>query len=489
MPNNINSNTNYYPLGSTDLLVSPAGFGSYRVHISVDEHKEALKHALLNGINLIDTSSNYADGGSEELIGAVLKELTTTKKISRDKIVLVSKAGYLQGQNYQLSQRLKQQKKSFSELVEYAPDLEHCIHPDFIADQLNHSLKRLQQKYIDVYLLHNPEYYLLWADKKGLSAEAAQKEYYRRIERAFMHLEIEAQNGRIKCYGISSNTFPVSEDRYDFTSLEKVWEIAQSISKDHKFRVIQFPMNLIENGAANEFNQSNQQNILDFATTKNIGVLANRPLNAFADNAMIRLVHLISESQPSTLMFDKIIALESEFMVKILPLLDVSEDKRKDLAGQFSTGTYLSYNLEKLVSYWTWMDDQSRFISEQVSNAVQIVNEIPDNDQEVIEWLDTYVTSFNELLNAITGHLGLDAAKKSQKIYEQISAVDSDWQKTNNLTELALRALRSTKGISSILIGMRNTYYVNDVLNELRFDITPMDKTESWRKVKGLLSK
>jgi len=484
------SKIKYNSLGSTGFQVSPAGFGCYRVHISVDEHRAALKHALLNGINLIDTSSNYADGGSEELVGAVLKEMISEEKLKRDDIIVVSKVGYLQGQNYQLSQDFKKQGKPFAELVEYAPGLEHCIHADFIADQLTRSLNRLQQSCIDVYLLHNPEYYLNWAERKNIPLDEAREEYYRRIEQAFLHLEIEAQNDRIKYYGISSNTFPVSSKRYDFTSLQKIWELAQSISENHKFRVIQFPMNLLETGAATEFSQGNKQNVLEFAADKNLGVLINRPLNAFVNNKMTRLVHLISKTdQTEKEMFAETEQLESIFISDILPLLAVEEEKQKELAGLFSLGTYLSQNSEKLLSYWTWMENQSRFISEQVSYAVQQVNEIPNKDKKVIEWLNAYVHAFNELLNAITGYLGLQAANKSQKLFEKISAVDADWQKTRNLTELALRSLRTTKGISSILIGMRHTDYVDDVLNELKFDISAADKKMSWQKVKDLPGK
>ncbi len=78
-------------LAATGLRVSRVGFGGYRVHVGETEHRRALEHALLHGINVIDTSSNYTDGGSEELIGAVLGELTGDGRIRRDEVVVVSK--------------------------------------------------------------------------------------------------------------------------------------------------------------------------------------------------------------------------------------------------------------------------------------------------------------------------------------------------------------------------------------------------------------
>ena len=102
------SNIKYNPLGDTNLQCSQAGFGSYRIHLSISEHREALEHALASGINLIDTSANYGDGGSEQLIGQVLKNLVSTKKIKREALIIVSKAGYIQGENFKESQLRKE---------------------------------------------------------------------------------------------------------------------------------------------------------------------------------------------------------------------------------------------------------------------------------------------------------------------------------------------------------------------------------------------
>jgi diketogulonate reductase-like aldo/keto reductase len=59
----------YNSMAATQLTVSQAGFGCYRVSAGVSHHEQALSKALCEGINLIDTSANYADGGSETLVG------------------------------------------------------------------------------------------------------------------------------------------------------------------------------------------------------------------------------------------------------------------------------------------------------------------------------------------------------------------------------------------------------------------------------------
>lgn len=289
----------YSPLGKTGLLVSGVGFGSYRIDIRSLTNKEALKQALLAGINLIDTSSTYTDGNSELLVGNVLRELVHSNKLSRDSLVIVTKGGYLQGQNFDLSQARKTANKPFVDLVEYQKGLEHCIHPEFLEDQITRSIERLGIESIDVYMLHNPEYYLKWAKNNNMDLAIATKEYYSRIKKAFEHLEKEVQKGRIKHYGISSNAFPVEADNSDFTSLDAVVKIAENIGEKNHFSVIEFPMNLAEAGAYSNINQPNNMTLLQLAQSKNIGVLINRPLNAFYKNKLINLAEPIVNNPPS----------------------------------------------------------------------------------------------------------------------------------------------------------------------------------------------
>ena len=287
----------YQPLLPDGIRISGAGFGCYRVDVRVKEHDQALTKALLSGINLIDTSANYADGGSERVVGKVLRDLIGAGQIKREEIVIVSKVGYLQGENYSLSQERKKEGQPFKDLVLYDEGLEHCIHPEFLAEQLTKSLERLGLETVDCYLLHNPEYYLNWAKQEKVAKAAARTEYLRRIRAAFLHLEEEVIAGRINYYGLSSNTFPRPESHFDFTSLSDVWDIAQSISADHHFRVIQFPLNLFETAGVTEINQPEGKSIVEFAVDKGIGVLTNRPLNAIRKNNLIRLAENVYQGE------------------------------------------------------------------------------------------------------------------------------------------------------------------------------------------------
>ena len=285
-----NGEGRYRRLGRSALWVSQAGFGSYRVDAAVAAHKEALRAALQSGINLIDTSANYADGGSERLIGEVLTEMVSTGAVRRDEVVLISKVGYLQNSNLRLRQERQQAGKDFPEVVPYAPTLEHCIHPDFLEEQLELSLQRLQISCLDGFLLHNPEYYLLWALQQGGDAATARAEYVRRLRQAVSWLEKAVQQGRIAWYGVSSNTFPRPAGDPQRTPLDELWQAASLAGgAGHHFGFIQFPCNLLEPAAAMLPAWPQERTLLEYAAALDLGVLINRPLNAIQEGDLVRL--------------------------------------------------------------------------------------------------------------------------------------------------------------------------------------------------------
>ena len=143
----------YRGLGRTGLVSSSLGFGSYRIDDRTPEHASALDKALRSGVNLIDTSTNYTDGSSESCIGNVLA------RQQREELIVISKVGYVQGQTLATARTREQRGSAFPEMVKYTGGCWHCIHPEFLADQLGRSLGRLRVEKVDVYLLHNPEYF------------------------------------------------------------------------------------------------------------------------------------------------------------------------------------------------------------------------------------------------------------------------------------------------------------------------------------------
>lgn len=373
-------NLAYRRLGRTGLWVSGVGFGGYRIDLDHADHERALYQALSQGINLVDTSTNYTDGQSEQLVGKVLRRCVDEGLLDREDVVVVSKVGYLQGSNYQLSQTRKSEGRPFPELVEVDRGLEHCIHPDFLANQLDQSLERLGLETLDVLLLHNPEYFLTTAQSRDQDEKAARTIYEDRLNRAFQYLETQVEAGRIRFYGVSSNTFPVARDRYDFTDLQRCWALAAENRTLAKFAVVQFPMNLVEHDAAVLENQANGQTLLEACQNLQLGVLLNRPLNAIVGNTLVRLAE---------------------------------------------ADTFFS-------------------------------KDHPQFDQLVEQCL---------------------------AIRQHVAEADPAWSVDETLSHTALRALLSTAGVGSVLVGMRHPDYVADVMACLKKEIRVNQRRDAWNRV------
>ncbi|GAA3239949.1 aldo/keto reductase [Dactylosporangium siamense] len=121
----------YRTLGRTGIKVSPYALGTLMFATSVGNTDPAdsarvLHKALDAGINFIDTADAYGD--SEEVVGAALKG-------RRDDVVLATKFSRPMGQdpNQQGASRR------------------------WIMTAVEHSLRRLQTDYIDLYQIHRPD--------------------------------------------------------------------------------------------------------------------------------------------------------------------------------------------------------------------------------------------------------------------------------------------------------------------------------------------
>lgn len=239
------------------------GFGAYRVSHQSDSHKEALNLAINLNLTLIDTSSNYTGGESETLIGEVSVDST---------VKVISKCGYIQSEKIEKVQ-------NYQEVNKISDHLYHCIHPDFIEDELNESLRRLKKDKIEAYLLHNPEYYLK-------TENSNKDEFYKRIEKALILLQKKCEQGKIKYFGISSNTFISPREDHESLDILEVLKIVDRNSLS-RFKYIQFPLNLLELDALQR--QFNGKTIIEVAKENDLRTISNRPLNAFTSQGFVRL--------------------------------------------------------------------------------------------------------------------------------------------------------------------------------------------------------
>jgi hypothetical protein len=471
----------YAPLGRTGLSCSRLGFGGYRVDDETPQHREALRKSLLEGSNLIDTSTNYTDGGSERLVGEVLAELARGGRLPRQEVVVVSKIGYVQGQNLELAKEREAAGNPFPEMVKYGEGVWHCIHPEFLEDQLTRSLERLGLQTLDVCLLHNPEYYLSDAHERSHGTLVKRREeFYRRIGEAFAFLEGAAAAGRILWYGVSSNTCTRPADDPEATSLTRMLDAARRAGGDsHRFRVLQLPMNLFEPAAALERNNGPDldQTVLECAAAQGLGVLVNRPLNAMAGEGMVRLADVPGseeDEEPFEGQLAILAALESEYRRDIAARLQAPEGATPP-AEFFRWSADLKDASAHVRGQDHWTQLEAQRILPRLAQAVQALDEGVTGPlaERWRDWRNRYLPELRKVLAAMRGR----AAARSRAVSNAVSAAFDPLlppeRRGSSLSRKALWVVASTPGISSVLVGMRAPAYVDDALGILSWPPLP----------------
>lgn len=240
-----------------ELFFSSLGLGTYRKEPYREEnyivnYKDAVKTAILNGINLIDTAINYRYQVSEQEIGEALLELFDEGKVQRESLIITSKAGFLPlefpfPENPYEWIKSNIIEKNLATSDEIVID-QHCMSPEYLRWSVEQSLKNLRLNTLDILFLHNPETQLGYADREVVLS---------RIKEAFKLFEQLVDEGKIRHYGIASwNAFLYDENHTEYLSLNEIMQIALEVGgESHHFKYIQSPFNLVKTHAYNYANQ------------------------------------------------------------------------------------------------------------------------------------------------------------------------------------------------------------------------------------------
>jgi aryl-alcohol dehydrogenase-like predicted oxidoreductase len=467
----------YGQFGNSGLTTSRLGFGTYRVDTREPEYREAFRKALREGVNLIDTSTNYMDGDSERLVGSVLGELMKSGELTREEVIVVSKVGYVQGDNLKQAEARERAGRPYPDMVKYGEGIWHCIHPAYLADQLTLSLDRLGFATLDVCLLHNPEYFLSEAaHHEGGNLAESRDTFYRQIEQAFTYFESQVAVGRIQYYGVSSNTVTADPMNAEATSLSHMCDAARAAASaqgidHHHFTVLQCPMNLYETGALVTPNTGvdQRETMLEVAQREGIAVLVNRPLNAMPTktSGVIRLADFPIEGDPVDVDRQCLVVgvLEDEYRKTIAPALQHGGQGMAP-ADFFTWAIELPRVRPQIQGLEHWEQIERQMIAPQVNQVMQVLSRnLTGTAAEQWEtWRDRYVPELLTLLRGLRREATERSRAKTSALSATLNPLLPDARRKESLSRKALWVLASTPGVTCVLNGMRSPAYAEDSL-------------------------
>jgi hypothetical protein len=362
-------------------------------------------------------------------------------------------------------------------MVKYGDGIWHCIHPEYLADQLTLSLDRLGLATLDVCLLHNPEYFLSETGRhEGGDLTKVREIFYRRIEQAFGFFESQVAAGHIRYYGVSSNTVTAEPSNAEATSLSRLCNAALGAAKargigHHHFTVLQCPMNLYEAGALVTPNTGVDQReaVLEAAQREGIAVLVNRPLNAMPTkkSGVLRLADFPLYGDPVD--FDQqcrlVAELEEEYRKSIAPAVQLSAQGMAP-SDFFNWAVELTRARPQTQGLEHWEQIEQQMIAPHVNQVIQALSRhLTGAAAERWEaWRDRYVPQLLTLLRGLRREATERSRAKTSSLSAILNPLLPETRRGESLSRKALWVLASTPGVTCVLNGMRSPAYAEDSL-------------------------
>jgi aryl-alcohol dehydrogenase-like predicted oxidoreductase len=213
------------PLGSTNLLISPVGFGAWAVggggwafgwgEQDDDESLSAMRHAVELGVNWVDTAAVYGHGHSERVVGRLLQQLAPS-----DRPLVFTKCGLVWDDQRPMTAA------------------QSVLRPASIRKECEASLRRLGVERIDLYQFH-------WPDETGTPVEDSWAEMGRLVD-----------EGKIRYAGVSN---------FDVELLDRCERMRHVVS-------LQPPFSMIRREAAAD--------VIPWAKSHRTGVICYSPMQA-----------------------------------------------------------------------------------------------------------------------------------------------------------------------------------------------------------------
>jgi hypothetical protein len=179
---------------------------------------------------------------------------------------------------------------------------------------------------------------------------------------------------------------------------------------------------------------------------------------------------------------DDLIESEELLQHEILPELGLTPSLQAQVLEQVAIGAVLKQQWSNFGSYERWQELRSYYFAPRIRGVVQFL----EQQASLIPWIRSHQEILEAAFQAISSVYQEQAAEQAAKIKARVSSADADWAEAATLSQMALRALRSTLGITTVLVGMRQETYVDDVMEELGRPVSTKDRAEFWRKLQKM---
>lgn len=254
-------------------ILSKLGLGLYLGEETVETDErilEVMQFALDQGITVFDCAPSYRNLRSEIILGELLQR-------NPDKEVIIStKGGFVP---FDFKQGIESENEHVRGLFkkglirEELFDQEHfqTFDVNYLDYMLNNTFSVLNRKHVDIYYLHNPEYFL---------ERVGRPMFLNVMKTVFLWLRDQIQSGRIVSFGISSWNGFFYDKVESSLQLEEFHHLAKEVGIEQRFCFIQIPFNFLQTQGLFLKNQSYENenfSLIRLAQRLGISIVTSAP--------------------------------------------------------------------------------------------------------------------------------------------------------------------------------------------------------------------
>jgi len=206
--------------------------------------------------------------------------------------------------------------------------------------------------------------------------------------------------------------------------------------------------------------------VLELASSYNIQVLINRPLNAITSKGLVRLAEYSVKSfsiEAFVKQVKLVTFMEHELLKEKLPKVELNEEDLKKLEGTLTFGKKID---KKWTSYGTiehFNDVIEHYFVPRINFlSAYFEDNITSNDATV--FFNNYLKEVYKLLNMLSWHYKNKANQRSKYINLIINRKCAEIFQNLTLSQKAILLLNSVEGVNCVLVGARQEKYIEDIV-------------------------
>ncbi len=435
--------------------LSRIGMGTKNFSLINSQHEASLMTYLKGPMNVVEVSPDWTQGSDEILLGDCLNKALEVENIDPGALFIVSRTGAVRGSSLRMFEEMTRRNHPIPNIFDLKEGLGHCLHPDFLNDQLLRSLHRVGCSSLDLLLIDVPY---------ALAKILGKTELFKQLNLASKFLQKQCKEGRMKGFGISlGDLFPEQENIPWITPQE----IVQVFGEFQEFHAVELVGNFIVSKPFKKYHGNNS--FIQEIKESGFLTLAGKPFRAQYEGREILLIdypHI--EDIDSEAKWDWVLN-ELESTTNQIHLSSMTDGRTlKELlqSSGISSPFYFRRAVESAQKFQPQTFDQVNQVEQNINNLYLRARGLGEQIVQARLWdpvhFDEKMGEVHELLDWVIQCIKIRGSQGESDFHDEIrEKYFSDFSKDFSLQTLGILWLFD-QGVDIVLNGMRRQSYVGE---------------------------